>query len=189
MAHQPLDRAFIIEATKKWIETVVIGLNLCPFASVPFQQKSIRFALTESTSKQKLLNTLHSELSFLQQNSDIETCLLIHPQALINFSDYNQFLQAAEDLLEDLDFAGEFQIASFHPDYQFAGTMLNDAENYTNRSPFPMLHILREASLNKALQNYPNPEAIPQRKIERLQKMGVEEAQTMLRSCLNYRSE
>ncbi len=162
---------------------MVVGLNFCPFARVPFQKDSIRFSVAESTSEQELLGALQTELAFLHQNPEIETGLLIHPQALTNFHDYNQFLQLAEALLENLGFVGEFQLASFHPDYQFAGTLPEDAENYTNRSPFPMLHILREESLTKALQNYPDPEAIPERNIKRLQEMGAEEAQAMLQAC------
>ena len=189
MAHQPLDRVFIIETTKKWIETVVIELNLCPFARVPFQQETIRFTLTESANEQELLASLHAELVFLHDNLDIETSLLIHPQCLADFDDYNQFLQIVENLLEDMGVTGIFQVASFHPNYQFADTNPGDAENYTNRSPFPMLHILREASLSKALQNYSDPEAIPQCNIERLQKMGAEEAQVLLHSCSNHRPE
>ena len=182
-----MDSTSIIESTKKWIERVVIGLNLCPFARRPFQQEAIRFTLTKSANEQELLAALHAELVFLHDNLYIETSLLIHPQCLVDFDDYNQFLQIAENLLEDMGVTGVFQIASFHPDYQFADTNPDDAENYTNRSPFPMLHILREQSLSQALQSYPNPDAIPQRNIDLLQKIGVEEAQAILNNCLNKR--
>jgi len=183
MANKPLDRAAVVGPTKKWVETMVVGLNFCPFARAALQKESIRFSLVESTSEQELLAALSAELSFMRQNADIETSLLIHPQVLVSFHEYNQFLQVAEALLEDLGFAGELQIASFHPDYQFAGTMPEDAENYTNKSPFPMLHILREESLSKVLQNYSDPEAIPEQNIKLLQEMGAEEAQAMLHAC------
>ena len=131
------------QATRDWLEQVVIGLNLCPFAHREFANDRVRFAITDATTELQLLQSLESELQLLFGDPSIETTLLIHPQALGDFADYNQFLDLADGLLVQMNLEGIFQIASFHPDYQFDGTSPGDAENYTNRSPYPTLHILR----------------------------------------------
>lgn len=177
----------IAESVKKWVEGMVVGLNLCPFAKRELLADRVRFFVSEAETEEQLLMDLHSELNLLNDCSDdgvdIETTLLIHPGVLQNFSDYNQFLDYAEDLLMELKLEGVYQIASFHPDYQFADTETGDVENYTNRSPYPMLHLIREQSLEKAVANYPNPEQIPERNIALLRNLGREKVQTLLDDC------
>ena len=149
-----------------------MGLNLCPFAGQELLRERIRFVVSRARSDEDLLTTLQTELELLNSDAEIETILLIHPGVLQSFNDYNQFLDYADSLLQQLDLEGVYQIASFHPDYQFDGTAPDDAENYTNRSPFPMLHLLREQSLERALAEYPNPEQIPLRNIELMKNLG-----------------
>ena len=150
----------------------MVGLDLCPFAGQELLRERVRFVVSSSRSDEDLLTTLQAELELLNGDAEIETTLLIHPGVLQSFNDYNQFLDYADSLLQQLDLEGVYQIASFHPDYQFNGTAPDDAENYTNRSPFPMLHLLREQSLERALAGYPNPEQIPLRNIELMKNLG-----------------
>ena len=173
-----------IEKTKSWIQTFVIGLNICPFASHPFQEDKIRYRLEESESGEKLVKTLMEELDFLQKNENtaIETSILIHPNVLTDFLDYNDFLSIAEAVLEEMDLEGEIQIASFHPDYQFAGEGKNAPSNYVTRSPFPMLHLLRESSVTKAIETHPNTEQIPFDNIQKLNDLGLEQIKKMNRT-------
>ena len=169
-----------VDQTRHWVEAFVIGLNLCPFAKKEFVQNRIRFELTRADSTDQLLDVLKSELELLSHDSDIETTLLIHPDVLTSFEDYNQFLNLADALLISMDLEGVFQIASFHPDYQFAGTSPADPENYTNRSPFPTLHILREDSLEKAIDQYPDVDLIPARNIAKMNELGITGIQLLL---------
>lgn len=168
--------------TKDWIEKMVIGLNLCPFAKQPFRTHKIRYVVVEGT-LEDLVKVLVNELKMLvvTEANKIETTLIIHPYLLTNFYDYNDFLGVADTLLQKEHLEGIIQIASFHPQYQFAGTDQDAAENYTNRSPYPMLHLLREASLEHILAHYPQPELIPERNIETLNRLGLERIQTILK--------
>jgi len=165
-----------IKKTKSWIQTFVIGLNVCPFASHPFREDKIRYRVEESESAEKLVETLIEELNFLQKNNSttVETSILIHPNVLTDFLDYNDFLSVAEAVLAEMNLAGEIQIASFHPDYQFAGEGKNVPSNYVTRSPFPMLHLLRESSVAKAIELHPNTEQIPFDNIKKLNELGLE---------------
>lgn len=173
----------VIETTQHWLEKVVIGLNLCPFAASPWRQGRVRFTVSEATSEQQLAQNLADELLALQFSdpAERETTLLIHPQVLSDFLDYNDFLDLADRLLEDLALDGTLQIASFHPDYQFADSEPDDPANCTNRSPYPMLHLLREASIEAATANLPNPEMIFERNIKRLQALGIDGWKALLR--------
>lgn len=175
----------IIAATRKWVEEVVVGYNLCPFAKRELVRNRVRFVVSEAETEDELLQALHSELQRLEDEPEIETSLLIHPGVLQDFGPYNEFLDAADGLLAYLDMEGVYQIASFHPDYRFAGTEPDAAENYTNRSPFPMLHLLREASLEAAIDSYPDVDGIPQRNIELMNELGSEKMRSILRSCLD----
>lgn len=179
----------VVKVTRAWVKRVVVGLNLCPFAGREIATGRVRFAATTANSEESLLAALQAELELLDKDNSIATTLLIHPHTLQIFSDYNQFLQQAEDLLRRNGFEGIYQIASFHPDYQFAGTLADDAENYTNRSPYPMLHILREESIEVALDTYPDADQIPQRNIKLLQNLGNAKMQTLLRSCFESEEE
>jgi uncharacterized protein len=173
----------IISAVKRWLDVVVVGQNLCPFARAPLASGAVHFALTAADSQEGLLQQLAAELQRLDQEPQIETTLLIHPEVLGSFDDYNQFLTLAEDLLVGLGYEGIYQIASFHPDYQFAGTAVNDAENFSNRSPYPLLHLLREESIEAATANHPDPGQIPERNIELLREMGRERLGKILSDC------
>lgn len=162
---------------RQWLAEVVIGLNLCPFAAKPFQDKQIRFQISHCHDEACLLEALQSELSLLalKPTTELETTLLIIPEMLADFDRYNQFLNLVDALIEQQQWQGIFQVATFHPNYQFGGTLPEDDENLTNRSPYPILHLIREASLERVLKHYPNPEAIPEQNIERVQSLTLAE--------------
>ena len=164
----------------------MIGLNLCPFASLPFQNNSIEYAVNTGGSIEQHLQQLADCFTRLDarinNSADIETSLLIYPDAYQEFDNYLELLDYANQLLEDLNYTGTYQIASFHPDYRFAGSAENDASNFSNRSPYPMLHLIRESSLEKAIANYPNVEQIPENNIKKLREIGYQEMQAKLRN-------
>ena len=165
-----------IAATRRWLERAVIGLNLCPFAKAVYVKEQVRFVVSDASTPEALLEHLAEELLLLRDtpSEQIDTTLLIHPDVLTDFLDYNDFLENADAAIEALDLQGILQVASFHPDYQFAGTAPGDIGNYTNRSPFPTLHLLREASIDRAVEAFPEPDAIIERNLETLDKLGLE---------------
>ncbi len=165
-----------IANTQCWIERAVIGLNLCPFAKAVHVKKQIRYVVSSATTPEALLQHLINELELLAETSaeKIDTTLLIHPGVLGDFLDYNDFLEVADASLEELDLAGELQIASMHPQYQFADTQPDDIENFTNRSPYPTLHLLREASVDKAVAAFPEADQIFEKNIATMEKLGHE---------------
>ena len=164
----------VIAATRHWLEVAVIGLNLCPFAKAVHVKRQIRYVLTQAGSDSELLAVLRDELSLLAKTdaNEIDTTLLIHPQALTDFIDYTAFLRQADWLLRKQGLEGILQIASFHPAYEFAGSDPDDIENCSNRSPFPMLHLLREDSIERAVAAFPDAGEIYQRNIETLRGLG-----------------
>jgi uncharacterized protein len=166
----------LIANTQTWLTRAVIGLQLCPFAKAVHLKNQIRYVVSHSSEPQALLETLVQELQHLVQADPqvIETTLLIHPDVLIDFVDYNDFLDIADAALRELDLDGVLQIASFHPQYQFAGTEPHAIENHTNRSPYPMLHLLRESSIEEAMKNFDGADAIVDRNIATLQQLGLE---------------
>lgn len=166
--------AQVIAATETWLERAVIGLNLCPFAKAVHVKKTLRYAVSAAATTDDLLQDLAGELQLLQSSDprSIDTTLLIHPFVLNDFPDYNDFLDAADAAVRALNLEGVIQIASFHPRYQFAGTGPDDIENHTNRSPYPMLHLLREASIDEAVRAFPGASAIFDRNIATLRKLG-----------------
>lgn len=170
----------IIDITRKWVETFVVGLNLCPFAKKELVNERVRFVVAEANTEEDLLKALAQELNLLAADDAIETTMLIHPSVLRNFEDYNQFLSLVDALISEMDFEGVFQVASFHPDYQFGGTQPDDAENYTNRSPYPILHILREESLERAIEHHSAIDQIPVRNIALMKEMGSERLKELL---------
>ena len=172
-AHTPEE---IIASTQNWLEKAVIGLNLCPFAKAVHIKKQIRYFVSEARTPEALLQDLINELEVLAEANPekIETTLLIHPYVLTDFLDYNEFLDVADEALEDADLDGILQVASFHPNYQFAETELNDIENFTNRSPFPTLHLLREESIDTAVQAFPEADAIYEKNMQTLRELGLE---------------
>ena len=166
----------IITSTQLWLERAVIGLNLCPFAKAVHVKKQIRYVVSSATTPEGLLKELINELEFLAETSaeKVDTTLLIHPHVLTDFLDYNDFLDIADDTLDELDLAGELQVASMHPQYQFEDTQPEDMENYTNRSPYPTLHLLRESSVDKAVAAFPEADQIFEKNIATMKKLGHE---------------
>jgi len=165
----------VVAATKVWLERAVIGLNLCPFAKAEFVNERIRYHVSPARSQADLLRDLADELTRLAAADPqvCETTLLIQPEVLSNFAAYNQFLDNADAVLRCLQLEGTFQIASFHPRYQFAGTDVDDITNFTNRSPHPMLHLLREASVARAVAGYPDASHIVERNLATLRRLGA----------------
>jgi uncharacterized protein len=170
-----MDRQAVIAATRRWIAGVVIGLDLCPFARRVFAAGRIRYAVSDAEDEAGLLRDLAGEVKALAEApaSAVETTLLIHPRVLGDFLDYNDFLGAAEGLIEELGQRGTIQLASFHPGYRFAGAAADAVENYTNRSPYPMLHLLREASVAAVAGDPGALLDIPRRNVERLRGLGL----------------
>ncbi len=166
----------VIARTRLWLERAVIGLNLCPFAKPVHVQDRIRYVVSEARSEAALVRDLMTELRALDaaDPAQCETTLLIHPHVLGKFLDYNAFLAQADDAVCELELEGVIQIASFHPGYQFEDAGPEDIGNYTNRSPYPMLHLLREASVERAVTTYPDTTEIYRRNIDTLRNLGLE---------------
>lgn len=164
----------VIAATRLWIERAVVGLNLCPFARAPFLEQRIRFRVSDATDEDGVLDALGGELQTLAaaDPDECETSLLILPRAFSDFLDFNDFLDAADAAIEVLKLEGEIQIASFHPDYRFAEHEAHDVENCSNRSPYPILHLLRESSVERATESLHDTDAIYQRNIDTLRRLG-----------------
>lgn len=171
---QTIDEIKIIAQTKAWLEHAVIGLNLCPFAKAVHVKNQIRFAVTTAATPEDLCAALITELQILRDANpnSLDTTLLIHPNVLTDFVDYNDFLDIADAAVADLGLDGIIQIASFHPDYQFAGTEPDDIENCTNRSPYPILHLLREQSIDSAVKAFPDASEIFTKNIASLHRLG-----------------
>ncbi|MBN2864594.1 MAG: DUF1415 domain-containing protein [Thiotrichales bacterium] len=169
--------AHIDSAMRHWLEQVVIGLNLCPFASRPHLQNLVRIISSDSTTEIDLLNDLTTELEKLEKHpaSELETTLIAIPNMLSDFYDYNQFLDWVDQLLLERNWEGIYQVASFHPNYQFGGTQPEDKENLTNRSPYPVLHLIREASMEKAVKHHPDPAGIPERNIALVESLSEQQ--------------
>jgi hypothetical protein len=164
----------VVAATRAWLEKAVIGLDLCPFAKAVHVGNQIRYAVSDAQSPEALLADLARELQSLAvaDPAEVETTLLIHPRALVEFLDFNDFLDIADAAVEELGLTGTIQVASFHPHYRFADTEPDAIENYSNRSPYPMLHLLREASVERAVAASPDTARIPDRNIETLRRIG-----------------
>ena len=170
-------------AVSNWVENAVIGLNLCPFAKREWASQKVRVKITDSSDSIDLLEDLAAELDILEGDENIETTLLVHPNTLVEFLDYNDFLCFADRLVEELGYLGVYQLASFHPDYQFANTPVDAAENFTNRAPYPMLHILREQSLERAIDSHPDTQKIPENNIRRVNQLGADYMKNLLKEC------
>ncbi|MEM8525312.1 MAG: DUF1415 domain-containing protein [Bacteroidota bacterium] len=165
-----------ITNTQSWLQAFVIGMNFCPFAKVPFDQNRIQYLVEESTDLKEIVSTVGDAMHNLMATSEteIETSLIILPNVLPDFMEYLNFVDVLQDFLEEAKLEGNLQIATFHPEYQFANTTPHDAENYTNRSPYPMIHLLREKSVSRAIDHYPDVYDIPEKNIERLEQIGAE---------------
>ena len=164
----------VIAAMRQWIEKAVIGLNLCPFARAVYVKNQVRFVVSHAPHLDGLLEDLDRELNFLAgaDPEAVDTTLLIHPTLLPDFSGFNDFLQLAEAAVGENELEGVIQLASFHPHFQFEGTAPDDMGNFTNRAPFPALHLLREASIERAVVDFPEAETIYARNIETLEALG-----------------
>lgn len=166
----------IVAATRRWIERAVIGLGLCPFARAPFAQGRLRIRVSQARDAAALAADLHVEAELLASAdpAEIETTLLVHPQVFADFLEFNDFLDVADAVLAELDLEGVLQVASFHPDYRFADAAPDAVENCSNRSPFPTLHLLRESSIDHAVELMPDTDAIYRRNIETLRALGAD---------------
>jgi uncharacterized protein len=170
----PLDPDAVISQTRAWVQHAVIGLNLCPFAKAVQVKERIRYVCSQATTTDELLATLRDELQTLHaaDPAELETTLLVHPNVLSDFAQYIEFLGVAEAAVAEMGLEGELQLASFHPHYQFAGTEAGDLSNATNQSPYPCLHLLREDSIEQAVEAFPEPEAIFENNLATLEKLG-----------------
>lgn len=184
-----MDTSLVIDASQRWVEAVVVRHGLCPFASRVLNNNGLRFFVSEATTSEALVDDLIKELLHLNHHSrdELETTLLIHPYVLTDFQAYNDFLDVVDAVIEEAGLHGVFQVASFHPDYQFADSDKDDAANYSNRSPFPMLHLLREASIDEAVRDWTakgrNMEDIPLANVETLRRMGKSLLEKQLLAC------
>ena len=175
MTERAIDDDSILR-TRRWLERAVIGLDLCPFAAAVYRRGAVRFRVSRERTAAGLLEDLRAELRGLAaaQPADCETTLLIHPWVLNDFLEFNEFLGLCDETVAQLGLEGELQVASFHPQYQFAGTRAADLENHTNHSPYPTLHLLREASVERALCGVARPESIYENNIRRLRELGLQ---------------
>jgi hypothetical protein len=173
----------IIAQTKKWISDVVVGCNFCPFAAREIIKGSIHYEVLENADTQKILEGVVSAMQKLDEEPGIETILLILPNSFEGFDEYLDLVEDAEHLLEKEGYEGVYQLASFHPKYLFAGSSESDASNYTNRSPYPMLHFLREESVSKAVDSYPGIDEVPGRNIAFAREKGLLYMQQLLAAC------
>jgi uncharacterized protein len=166
----------VLAETQRWVEKFVIGLNICPFAGIPASQGRVRYALSEAKDIDVLYQDLLKEMAYLIERSpdEVETTVLVHPSVLQDFMAYLDFLEIVDEAIEEAGLEGILQVASFHPDYQFDGPPADDPSHYTNRSPYPMLHILREDSISAAVDGHPDVEGIPARNIQKMQELGIE---------------
>ena len=171
------------QQTRCWLENVIIKLNFCPFANREFINQRIRYATDESSHIEPALQRLSQELEFLQEHSDTETTLLIFSHGFSDFDDFLDLIDIANQLIDELNLQGIFQLAHFHPDYCFAGEAADDAANFTNRSPFPTLHLLREQSLQQAIDSHPDTASIPQANIKLARAQGFDKMQALLNHC------
>jgi hypothetical protein len=174
----------VIAQTKKWITDVVVGCNFCPFAAKEIKQNTIYYRVETSSDVKTCLDAFIEECVRLDKDNNIQTTLLIFPDAFQKFDDYLNLVSLAETLLVKKGYEGIYQVASFHPHYRFADTIDNDAANYTNRSIYPMLHLLREEEIEQALLNYPNPEQIPERNISFARQKGEVYMRALRDACI-----
>lgn len=178
------DKTLIIARTKKWITDVVVGCSFCPFAAREVKRGSIFYEVLDNANAENSMEATLTIIKLLDDNRDIETALLILPNDFENFEDYLDLVETAEALLEENDYEGIYQVASFHPQYLFAGSSPDDASNYTNRSPYPMLHFLREESVSRAVDSHPDIDEVPYQNIQFAKEKGLNYMQQLLASCM-----
>ncbi|MGB3080931.1 MAG: DUF1415 domain-containing protein [Saprospiraceae bacterium] len=175
----------VVSQTIAWIKSVVIGCNFCPFAAKAMQRKSVRFVVLPNTTVEATLEAVARELKLLDESENIETTLIILPFDFSDFVSYLDLVRIAEEFISLQGYDGVYQIASFHPDYRFADSRDDDPANYTNRSVYPMLHILREESITRAIENFPDPDGIPQRNIAYANQKGLQYMQLLRAACFD----
>ncbi len=171
----------ISQEVNQWLDDVVIGLNLCPFAAKPQRNKQIRISVSQANDEETLLQDILTQLLDLEDHvpAELETTLVVVPNMLQDFWDYNMFIDWVEALIKNQGWEGIYQVATFHPDYCFAGSEPEDSENLTNRSPYPIFHLIREESMEKVLRHYPNPEEIPDINMERVSNLTEQERKSL----------
>lgn len=172
-----------IQQIQCWLENIIIGLNFCPFAQKELKQQSIRYRVCDEPGLEPALHALGDEFQYLDKHDKTETTLLIFNASMQDFDDFLELIDYANQLLEDLGYSSIYQLAHFHPDYCFDGVEADDASNYTNRSPYPTLHLIREESLQKAIEQYPNTADIPNNNIKCARELGAEKMQALLDNC------
>ncbi len=180
---KPLTDQQVISVIQAWVKSFIIGYSICPFAKREWDRGSLYYTVNRTTDIEYFLEHLIQECERLDSDDGIETTLLIYPEALSIFDDYLDYLDIAERLLIEQGYEGIYQLASFHPDYCFDGSAPDDPANYTNRSPYPMLHLIREESIERAMAAYPHPESIPERNIELTRRLGQAKMQALLAAC------
>ena len=173
----------VVAQTKKWIVDVVVGCNFCPFAGREVKRGTIAYEVLENASAATVLTAFEAALKKMGASPEIETTFLILPQGFGRFSDYLKLVSSAENLLKKKGYEGIYQVASFHPQYLFAGSLPNDPSNYTNRSPYPMLHLLREESVSRAVDSYPDTHKIPEKNVAFAKQKGLAYMQALLAAC------
>ncbi len=173
----------VLQHTQNWVWQVIVKLNFCPFAKPVVESGGIHYHLAEASELEEALHVLVEQCEYLDDHHEIETVLVVYPHGFDTFDDFLDLVDLANQLLVAQDYEGVYQLANFHPDYCFDGELPSDPANYTNRSPYPMLHIIRESSLEKALASYPKPEAIPERNIKLAREMGLAALQAALDHC------
>jgi uncharacterized protein len=171
----------MVLATENWVRNVVVGLNFCPFARRELDNSRVRFVVTDSAKRKEVLESFLDECQLLDADASIETTLIILPNGLADFSNYLDLVEMLEELLLLEGYEGVYQVASFHPDYCFADADIDDPANYTNRSPYPMLHLLREESLENAIASHPDVDGIPETNIHKAREMGLEAMRQLFR--------
>lgn len=179
-----IEREQMIAQTKKWIQDVVIGCNFCPFAAKEVKQGTVRYHVEEDADISACVTAFMQECELLDDNRDIETTILILPKGFDDFEDYLDLVAVLEEKMEEAGYEGVYQVASFHPEYKFEGTNDDDPANYTNRSIYPMLHLLREESVERAIERYPDAEGIPERNINFAHSKGLAYMQMLRDACL-----
>lgn len=174
----------IIQSTQKWIKEVIIACNFCPFAAAALHKKSIKYIVLNKSNLETHLNSFQLECEYLDEDENIETTFIIFDTDYVEFDEYLDLIDVCEEYLTDNNYEGIYQIASFHPEYCFEGADPLDAANYTNRSPYPMIHLLRESSIDKALIHFEHPENIPERNIQYAREKGLKYMQMLRTACM-----
>ncbi|WP_191603404.1 DUF1415 domain-containing protein [Marinomonas algicola] len=185
----PLSDELVTQQTMNWVKDFIVELNVCPFAKREVERDSIRVCVIRSKKVEVALEELLAEIAFLDKNEEAETSLLVFPTLFKSFYQYLDFVSLAEDLMFEQECEGIYQLATFHPDYCFSGTEADDVTNYTNRSPYPMLHILRENSVEKAIEFYGDTSAIPEDNIEKMIEVGAESIDKILTKCMHIETK